>query len=99
MAESARSLAQTLGPQPTDTRVLPVARPPFAGPEEPFEGTEVHAEHARFRLVTAGDMRRTPHEGAADHVFREKGTTRRDPKHFWLEGIRAIPDDGLSTGC
>jgi hypothetical protein len=100
MAESTRSLAQTLGPQPADTRVLPVARPPFAGPEEPFEGTEVHT--ARACVASPGDDRRRasmPHEGATDRAFREKSTTRRDPKHFWLEGIRAIPDDELSTDC
>jgi hypothetical protein len=72
MAESARSLAQTLGPQPTDTRVLPVARPPFAGPEEPFEGTEVHDEHAWLRLVPTDDMRRRHTKGRPIIPFAKK---------------------------
>lgn len=53
-------------------------------------------------VVSPGDGRRhapSSHEGATRRAFREKSTTRRDPKHFWLEGVRAMPDDELPTGC
>lgn len=55
----------------------------------------MHAWHRQGRLATCANRPK----GRQRVRFAKKRTLRRDPKHFWLEGIRLRPDDDLSTGC